>query len=189
MCAVSFEVISQLINLLAVWDEELQKYQAMIKESSDEKVKAGCEAEIAKINDKIERLDRIIEALPIGEPQFPADYLTDQTERMLAAEQVREQILKATREELPHATAVVVEGWREREDGLVEIDASIIVERETQKKIVIGRNGELLKRIGIAARRELEQLLERRLHLRTWVKVRRQWRDDEKALRQLGLDR
>jgi GTP-binding protein Era len=132
-------------------------------------------------------LDRVVEALPLAPPLFPEDYLTDQPERMLAAEWIREKLLAETREELPHATAVIVERWRERQDGLLEIHAGVLVDRDSQKKIVVGRQGELLKRVGTRARAELERFLGRRVYLRLWVKVRADWRNDEGVLRELGL--
>ena len=134
-----------------------------------------------------EDLERVLSRLPPRPAMFPDDYLTDQPERVLAAEWIREKLLAETRQELPHATAVVVERWQEREDGLLEIDATILVDRASQKRIVIGKQGELLKRVGSAARAELERFLERRLFLRLWVKVREDWRDDETVLDQLGL--
>jgi len=132
-------------------------------------------------------IDAIFAELPPGPPLFPDDYLTDQPERVLAAEWIREKLLALTREELPHATAVIVEHWNEREDGLVEIDASVLVERDSQKKIVIGKEGQLMKRVGIEARGELESFLDRRVMLRLWVRVREHWRDDERMLQSLGL--
>jgi GTP-binding protein Era len=131
--------------------------------------------------------DTIISLLPPGPPLFPDDYLTDQPERVIAAEWIREKLVRETRQELPHATAVIVDRWNEREDGLLEIEASVLVERESQKKIVIGKGGELLKRVGSAARLELEEFLERRIFLRLWVRVRGDWRDDDRMLRRLGL--
>lgn len=133
-------------------------------------------------------LELVLSRLPEGPPIFPDDYLTDQPERVLAAEWVREKLLARTRQELPHASAVLVEHWHEREDGLLEIDATILVDRTSQKKIVIGKQGGLLKEIGSAARIELEEFLERRVYLRLWVKVREGWRDDRTALRELGID-
>ena len=108
-------------------------------------------------------------------------------ERDLAAEWIPEKLLERTREELPHATAVLVEGWTEREDGLVSIDATVLVERDSQKQIVIGRSGQLLKEVGSEARADLERLLGRRVFLRLWVKTHRDWRNDERVLRRLGL--
>jgi GTP-binding protein Era len=132
-------------------------------------------------------LRRVVDLLPLGEPIFPEDRFTDQPERALAAEWIREKLLHYTRQELPHATAVVVESWRQREDRLIEIEATILVERESQKAIVIGRDGRLLKQVGLEARRELEALLGARVFLRLWVKVLPRWRDDGRALRKLGL--
>jgi GTP-binding protein Era len=132
-------------------------------------------------------VDRLLGRLPDGPLPYPADYLTDQSERSLAAECIREKLLGLTRQELPHATAVLTEGWLEREDGLLEIQATILVDRESQKQIVIGRGGQLLKQVGSEARVELERFLGRRLFLSLWVKVREDWRDDDRTLRQLGL--
>jgi GTP-binding protein Era len=132
-------------------------------------------------------IDVILAELPPGPPLFPEDYLTDQPERILASEWIREQLLASTRQELPHATAVIVESWKEREDGLLMIEASVLVERESQKRIVIGKDGELLKRVGTEARRELERFLEKRVMLSLWVRVRERWRDDERMLQRLGL--
>jgi GTP-binding protein Era len=135
--------------------------------------------------------DRLTEAilglLPHGPPLFDEDYLTDQPQRVLAAEWIREKLLHATRQELPHATAVLVERWSERADGLLSIEATILVERESQKGIVIGREGRLLKQVGSAARVELERRLGTRVFLELWVRVRERWRDDERMLRRLGL--
>lgn len=134
-----------------------------------------------------ELLEGVLAALPEGPPLFPEDTLTDQPERALTSEIVREKILHRTREEIPHATAVAIERWEDGEDGLTRIDATILVEREGQKAIVIGRGGEMLKQIGTEARLEIERLLGRRVGLKLWVKVRSHWRDDEGTLRDLGL--
>jgi GTP-binding protein Era len=132
-------------------------------------------------------MDELFASLPEGRPPFPEDVLTDQPERVLAAEWIREKLLAEVRQELPHATAVVVERWDERDDGLLEIEASIIVERESQKGIVIGSGGELLKRVGSAARLELESFLGRRIYLRLWASVKKDWRNKDHILRRLGL--
>jgi GTP-binding protein Era len=133
-------------------------------------------------------LDGIVAMLPEGEPLFPDDFLTDQTERVLAAEWVREKLLERTRQELPHASAVVIESWHERDDGLVEIAATILVDRDSQKKIVVGAGGARIKDIGTAARLEIERTLGRRVHLALWVKTRSDWREDPRTLRTLGLE-
>lgn len=135
-----------------------------------------------------ELLDCLLRRLPESPPPFPEDYLTDQPERALAAEFVREKLLHHTRQELPHATAVVVERWSE-EGGLVRVDATILVERDSQKGIVIGKGGSLLKTAGTEARIELEKLLGAKVALRLWVKVRRDWRNDDRTLREIGITR
>jgi len=132
-------------------------------------------------------LARVAAHLPAGEFLFPCDYLTDQPERALVAEWIREKALHHTRQELPHATAVTIDRWEDRADGLVSIEATIVVERESQKGIVVGREGSLVKRIGSEARADIEALLGCRVFLRLWVKVRPGWRDDERALRDIGL--
>ncbi len=132
-------------------------------------------------------LDGIIAALPEGPRLFPEDTLTDQPERALVSELIREKILHRTREEIPHATAVAIERWQDGEDGITRIDAVILVERDGQKAIVIGQGGSMLKAVGTEARLEIERLLDRHVGLKLWVKVRSHWRDDEGTLRDLGL--
>jgi GTP-binding protein Era len=130
---------------------------------------------------------RVLHHLPEGPPLFPEDFLTDQPLRSLAAEWVREKILHRMREEIPHAAAVAVERWTERADGLVEIEATIFVERDSQKGIVIGKGGGVLKEVGSEARADLERLLERRVFLTLRVEVRPDWRNDPRILGELGL--
>ena len=132
-------------------------------------------------------IERILHHLPEAEPLFPADFLTDQPVRALAAEWVREKLLHRTREEVPHAAAVIVERWIEREDGVVEIHATIFVERDSQKGIVIGKGGAVLKDVGTEARADIEKLLDRRVFLTTRVEVRPDWRNDPRVLAQLGI--
>ena len=133
----------------------------------------------------------ILAALPEAAPLYPDDYLTDQTERSLAAELVREQVLAETHDELPYTTAVVIDQFEEPSGpkAVTKIFASILVDQESQKAIVIGKGGEKLKRIGTAARRELEQMLDGKVYLDLHVKVRADWRDDERLLDELGLRR
>ncbi len=133
-------------------------------------------------------MDRVVERLPEGPPLYPDDQLTDQPERALAAEWIREKLLRRTRQEVPHALAVRVERWSEREDGLVAIEAVVFVERESQKGIVIGKGGAVLKESGTEARLEIERLLGARVFLRLRVEVLESWRDDPRALSDLGLD-
>jgi GTP-binding protein Era len=132
-------------------------------------------------------IERVLAHLPEGEAMFPDDFLTDQPERMLVAEWVRERILVHTREEIPHAAAVSVRRWHEREDGLVEIEATIYVERDSQKGIVIGKGGGLLKAVGTEARAAIERQLGRRVFLSLRVEVREDWRNDPRALGELGI--
>ena len=143
----------------------------------------------AQRNEGIAALEQgILARLPQREPTFGADTFTDRSERFLCAELIREQLMRQLGEELPYATTVEIESFKDREDGLAEIAAVIWVEREGQKAIVIGAGGERLKKIGSAARRGIEKLLDRRAYLRLWVKVREGWSDDEAALRQLGYE-
>jgi len=128
----------------------------------------------------------IIEHLPEGPRYYPHDQVTDQQERIIAAELIREQVLRYTRHEVPHAVAVVVEDFKERSEDMTYISANIFVERGSQKGIIIGDQGKMLKKIGKAARMELQRLVGTRVYLELWVKVRRKWRKDEKALRRFG---
>ena len=132
-------------------------------------------------------VERVLHHLPEGEALFPDDFLTDQPQRVLAAEWVREKILHRMREEIPHAAAVVVDRWVERADGLVEIEATIFVERDSQKGIVIGKGGSVLKEVGTEARADIERLLSRRVFLSLRVEVRPDWRNDPRALGELGI--
>jgi GTP-binding protein Era len=140
-----------------------------------------------KVNlDKL--LALIVAALPEGPRYYPGDQVTDQTERQIAAELIREQVLRYTRQEVPHAVAVVVEKFKERESGAIYVAATIFVERESQKGIIIGRQGQMLRQIGSAARQEIERMTSGRVYLDLWVKVRKGWRRDERELRRLGYD-
>lgn len=135
--------------------------------------------------DGLDRLqDAILQRLPEGPAYFPPDYLTDQPERFLAAEWIREKILEQTRQEVPHAVAVLVERW-EQTPNLLRIAATIYVEKDGQKAIVIGAGGQMLKKIGTAARREMETLFGRKIFLELFVKVRPHWREDLRLLAEL----
>jgi GTP-binding protein Era len=131
--------------------------------------------------------EEILRMLPEGPPLFPEDMVTDQTERFLVSEFIREKILHRTREEIPYAAAVVIEEFKEKEEkNLVVISATILVERDSQKGILIGEKGRTLKEIGRLAREEIESLLGTKVFLELWVKVEKNWRDDPRALRRLG---
>jgi GTP-binding protein Era len=130
----------------------------------------------------------LIAKLPEGAPLYPDDYLTDQPERVIAAEIVREQVLQRTRDELPFVTAVVLDRFEEPDaTGLMRIVCTILVEQQSQKPIVVGRGGAMIKRIGVGARRALEAFFEARVFLDLRVKVKEDWREDDRALDALGL--
>jgi GTPase len=133
----------------------------------------------------------ILSALPEGPPLFPDDYLTDQTERTLTAELIREKVLRHTRDELPYTTGVVIEQFEEaeREGGLTRIYAAILVDHDSQKPIVVGKGGSMIKLIGTEARKDLEEMLGGKVFLDLHVKVREDWRDDERILDDMGLGR
>ena len=135
--------------------------------------------------DVLERL--FLQYLPEGEPLYPTDYVTDQPERFFIGEIVREQVLQLTRDELPFSTAVVVDRVEAAADGITNVYCTILVDRESQKPIVIGRAGAMIKQIGTAARAELERYLETRVFLDLHVKVKSEWRDDERLLDEMGL--
>jgi len=131
-------------------------------------------------------LQEIVALLPEGPPYYPPDMVTDQPERVLAAEIIREKLFMLTRQEIPYSTAVVVEEFREDpEKNLLVIQATIYVEKDSQKGIVIGKGGQMLKKIGTLAREELEFILGKRVYLDLWVKVLKGWRKEERFLRRL----
>jgi GTP-binding protein Era len=131
-------------------------------------------------------LDLVVAALPEGPRYYPGDQVTDQTEREIAAELVREQVLRHTRQEVPHSVAVVVEEFKERENDVIYVEANVFVEKDSQKGIIIGRKGQMLRTIGSAARQEIERMTGGRVYLDLWVKVSKAWRRDERELRRLG---
>jgi GTP-binding protein Era len=128
-----------------------------------------------------------IKYLPEGFKLYPDDVVTDQMERFMAAELIREKIIEATKEEVPYSAAVEVDEWSEREDGIVFIRANIYIEREGQKGIIIGKQGLRLKSIGSKARHDIESLLGTRVFLELWVKIKKDWRSDERILKELGF--
>jgi len=135
--------------------------------------------------DTLERL--FLQYLPEGDPLYPPDYLTDQTERFFVAEIVREQVLHLTHDELPFSTAVVVDKFDEGERGLMKLYCTILVERESQKPIVVGRAGSMIKNIGTSARVALEEHFGQRVYLDLHVKVKSEWRDDERLLNEINV--
>jgi len=132
-------------------------------------------------------LEEILKALPESPPYYPEDMITDQTERFLVSEVIREKVIKETYQEIPYATAVTVESFKEHpEKNLVIIKATIHVERTSQKKILIGKGGGKLKQIGEMARKETEVFLGKKVFLELWVSVERHWTQDPQALNRLG---
>jgi len=130
--------------------------------------------------------EEVISRMPEGPPLFPPDMLTDVTERFIAAEIVREKIFLLTRDEIPYKSAVEVERFHEQSNGVIEIDAVVTVERETQKGIVIGKGGGMLKRIGTAARIDLEDFFQTKVMLKLFVHVRRDWTENDQMIREFG---
>jgi GTP-binding protein Era len=133
-----------------------------------------------------ELLEAILERLPEGPPFFPEDQLTDLYEREIAADLIREAALILLRDEVPHGMAVRIDQYAERGEEGVYIEATLFIERETHKPIVIGKEGQMIKRIGTAARQEIEKMSGRKVYLQLKVKVRKNWRDDEKTLKSFG---
>ncbi len=132
-------------------------------------------------------LDSVLRQLPEGEPIFSEDELTDQSLRVLVAEIVREKVLRSSGDEIPYVTAVVTERFEEVREDFARINCVIVVERTSQKKIIIGKGASRLKEIGIAARKEIEELLGHRVHLELFVKVEEDWRNDARLLDEYGL--
>ena len=137
-------------------------------------------------------LKSLFELLPEGEPFYDEEQVTTQTEREIAGEIVREKALRLLQEEVPHGIAVTIDSmkYRTRKDGtqICDIDASIICERESHKLIVIGKQGAMLKKIGTAARTDIENMLQSKVNLKLWVKVRRDWKDNEQQMKSVGYD-
>jgi GTP-binding protein Era len=142
----------------------------------------------ALVGNGVDRLEgEVVSLLPPGPPYYPADVMTDQTERFMAREIIREKIFHLTRQEIPYSCAVVVEDFKEREAGAIWIRATINVEKDSQKGILIGKGGSKLKEIGKQARMDLEALLHARVYLELWVRVQKDWTKKEYALREFGF--
>lgn len=132
-------------------------------------------------------MEQLTNYLPAGPQYYPADQVTDHPEQFVCAELIREKILHLTREEIPHSIAVAIEDMKVQENGVVYIGAVIYVERDSQKGIIIGKRGDLLKEVGKAARKDIEALLGSRTFLELWVKVKKDWRNQERVLKDLGF--
>jgi GTP-binding protein Era len=156
--------------------------------------KEGSFADIVPISaftgENVDRLEKvIIDRLPEGEAMYPADYLTDQPERFFASEIVREKLLQFTREEIPFSSAVIVDRFEEPAEGskLLKLYCTIVVDRESHKPILVGRGGDMIKKIGTAAREELERFFEMKVYLDLHVRVKSEWREDDRVLGEIGI--
>lgn len=135
-------------------------------------------------------IDMIFKYLPYGPQFYDEDTVTDQPQRQIVAEMIREKALRTLEEEIPHGIAVTIDTMKERPGGkLVDIEATIICERESHKGIIIGKQGVMLKKIGSAARFEIERMLEQKVNLKLWVKVKKDWRDSDYLIKNFGYDR
>ena len=130
----------------------------------------------------------IFKYLPYGPQFYDEDTVTDQPMRQIAAELIREKALRLLNDEIPHGIAVTIERMKERPDGIMDIDASIVCERDSHKGIIIGKGGSMLKRIGTEARKDIERMMEIQVNLKLWVKVRKEWRDSELYMKNYGYD-
>lgn len=130
----------------------------------------------------------IFKYLPYGPQYYDEDTVTDQPMRQIAAELIREKALRLLSDEIPHGIAVTIEKMTERNNGIMDIEASIVCERDSHKGIIIGKGGAMLKKIGTAARREIENLVDTQVNLKLWVKVRKEWRDSELYMKNYGYD-
>lgn len=143
----------------------------------------------AETGDGVDELIGVLASrLPVGERLFPEDQLSDMPSRLLAAEITREKLYLQLRQELPYAATVETDTWTNKDDGSIRIEQTIYVERPTQKAIVLGKGGKRIKTLGAAARQELEEIFETRVHLFLFVKVRGKWGDDPERYRDWGLD-
>ena len=130
----------------------------------------------------------IFRYLPYGTQFYDEDTVTDQPMRQIAAELIREKALRLLNDEIPHGIAVTIERMKERPDGIMDIDASIVCERDSHKGIIIGKGGSMLKRIGTEARKDIEHMMDIQVNLKLWVKVRKEWRDSELYMKNYGYD-
>ncbi len=143
----------------------------------------------AKLGDQVGLLEqKTFDNLPEQDPFFPEDQISDQNERFIVTEIIREKLFRFTEQEVPYSTAVTVDAFKEKSERLLHIQATIVVEKDSQKAIVIGKRGDMLKRIGTAAREDLEQTLGRKIFLEIWVKVINDWKKNRGSLKDLGYE-
>jgi len=134
-------------------------------------------------------IEQIMKYLPYGDPFFDEDTVTDQPERQIVAELIREKALRCLDEEIPHGIAVAIESMKYKENGIADIEATIICEKDSHKGIIIGKGGQMLKKIGSAARYEIEDMLQMKANLQLWVKVKKDWRDSDYLLKNFGYNK
>jgi GTP-binding protein Era len=165
---------ARLLPLIEQW-HEAYAFRAIVPISALERI---------QIDDLVAEM---VAVLPEGPQYYPEDSVTDLPERFIAAEMIREKVFRLTSQEIPYGTAVTVESFKERRGkNLLDIQATIHVERDSQKPIIIGKGGKMLKRIGEQARIEIEQMVERKVFLKLWVRVQKKWTRDTKAIRKFG---
>lgn len=133
-------------------------------------------------------LELIYKYLPAGPQYYDEDTVTDQPMRQISAELIREKALRLLNDEIPHGIAVTVEKMKERDNGIIDLEATIVCERDSHKGIIIGKGGSMLKKIGTSARREIEDLMDTKVNLQLWVKVRKEWRDSELYMKNYGYN-
>ena len=184
---VKTPIIIVVNKIDAVSEEEVFKAISTYKD-------ACSHAEIVPVSalkgkNKDELIKTLFKYLPYGPQFYDEDTITDQPERQIVSELIREQALRLLDKEIPHGIAVVIDSMKERPNGrLIDIDATIICERESHKGIVIGKGGQMLKRIGTSARIEIENLMDTKVNLKLWVKVRKEWRDSELYMKNYGYN-
>lgn len=177
-----------IINKIDLMDK--RQLLPILKNYSETYTFAGVFPVSAKTGDGMDELkDEIIKMLPEGPKYFPDDMVTDQPERVIAAEMIREKLLNVLEQEIPHGIGVEIDEFKERPDGkIIDISATIFCEKKSHKGIIIGKNGQLLKSIGEKSRKDIEKLLGTQVYLQLWVKVKDDWRNDEQMLKKLGFD-
>ena len=167
--------------------KEKEKLLAVIAAYSAEYHFASVIPVSARTHDGLNVLYKELDKYAVEGPHlFPDDMITDQPERQICAELIREKILRNLEREVPHGIAVEISKFKERENGIIDIDATIYCEKQSHKGIIIGKNGTMLKKIGADAREDMEKLLDAKVFLQTWIKVKENWRDSEVQLRNFG---
>ena len=191
---------AQILPVIAVYQhayDDAVKAQAEADEAAGKKARETNLKAIIPVSartgyGKDDLLESLFGLLPEGEPFYDEDEITTETEREIAGEIIREKALRLLQEEVPHGIAVTIDSMKERtrRDGtlICDIDASIICERESHKLIVIGKQGSMLKKIGTAARTDIENMLQSKVNLKLWVKVRKDWKDNEQQMKSFGYD-